>query len=132
MWVCVRIHLCSSNRSHKLLTTLACCAALVRVLGPDVAEVPVLAVRPDLQGNGLGARLLALLEAGLLAAGVRMVAMPGGAEPDLGGTSSGAGPEAPASLPEAAAAGAAQVRCASLVLVMHTACSTCCMQCNLH
>ena len=84
----------------------------MRALGPDVAEVPVLAVRPDLQGNGLGHRLLAPLEAALLGAGIRMMAMPGGVEPDLAGASSGADPDAPAPLPDAAATGAPQVHCA--------------------
>ena len=92
-------------------------AAVVRALGPDVAEVPVLAVRPDLQGNALGRCLLALLEANLLAAGVRMVTMPGGAEPDLGGATIGNGMEAPESQPEAAATGSPQVRRTSFVLL---------------
>ena len=46
------------------------------MLGPDVAELPALAVRPELQGNGLGRLLLALLENALLEAGVKLLAMP--------------------------------------------------------
>ena len=49
---------------------------MFRVLGPDVAELPALAVRPELQGNGLGRLLLALLENALLEAGVKLLAMP--------------------------------------------------------
>ena len=55
---------------------MAACAGLFRVLGPDVAELPALAVRPELQGNGLGRLLLALLESALLEAGVKLLAMP--------------------------------------------------------
>ena len=54
----------------------AACAGVFRVLGPDVAELPVLAVRPELQGNGLGRLLLALLENALLEARVKLLAMP--------------------------------------------------------
>ena len=41
-----------------------------------MAELPALAVRPELQGNSLGRLLLALLEDALREAGVRLVAMP--------------------------------------------------------
>lgn len=49
----------------------------MRALGPEAAEVPVLAVAPQLRGNGLARALLAQLEAALLGAGVRMLLMPG-------------------------------------------------------
>ncbi len=52
------------------------CAGLVRTHGAEVAEVPLLAVRPELEGNGLGAALLAQLESALLAAGVKLLVMP--------------------------------------------------------
>jgi GNAT superfamily N-acetyltransferase len=46
------------------------------VLGADVAELPALAVRPELEGNGLGRLLLALLESAVMKAGVKLLAMP--------------------------------------------------------
>jgi GNAT superfamily N-acetyltransferase len=51
------------------------CAALVCAFGP-VAEVPVLAVRPEVQGSGLGRLLLSQLESALLEAGAKLLAMP--------------------------------------------------------
>ena len=51
-------------------------AGVIRVLGPDLAEVPALAVRPELQGNSLGCLLLALLENAVREAGVKLIAMP--------------------------------------------------------
>ena len=55
-----------------------CCkaAGLVRVFGPELAEVPLLATRPELQGNGLAPFLLHSLETALLDAGVTTVIMP--------------------------------------------------------
>ena len=49
---------------------------VVRALGAEVAELPALAVRPELQGNTLGRLLLAALEDVLREAGVKLVAMP--------------------------------------------------------
>ena len=51
-------------------------AGVVRALGAEVAELPALAVRPELQGNALGRLLLSVLEAVLREAGVKLVAMP--------------------------------------------------------
>ena len=51
-------------------------AGVVRVLGAEVAEMPALAVRPELQGNSLGRLLLALLETAVKEAGVKLLAMP--------------------------------------------------------
>ena len=51
-------------------------AGVVRALGAEVAELPALAVRPELQGNSLGRLLLALLEDALREAGVKLIAMP--------------------------------------------------------
>ena len=55
-----------------------CCkaAGLVRVFGPELAEVPLLATRPELQGNGLAPLLLHSLETALLDAGVTTIIMP--------------------------------------------------------
>lgn len=61
--------------SNLLIVLSVLCAALVRAFGA-VAEVPVLAVRPDLQGNRLGELLLAQLESALLEAGVKLLAVP--------------------------------------------------------
>lgn len=58
------------------LICLAANAGVVRALGADAAEVPALAVRPELQGNRLGRLLLALLENTLHKAGVKLLAMP--------------------------------------------------------
>jgi predicted N-acetyltransferase YhbS len=49
----------------------------VHALGPGAAEVPILAVAPQLRGNGLGRALLAQLESALLGAGVGLLLMPG-------------------------------------------------------
>ena len=46
------------------------------MLGAEVAEMPALAVRPELQGNSLGRLLLALLETAVKEAGVKLLAMP--------------------------------------------------------
>jgi hypothetical protein len=46
------------------------------VLGAEVAELPALAVRPELECNGLGRLLLALLERAVMKAGVKLLAMP--------------------------------------------------------
>ena len=51
-------------------------AGVIRALGAEVAELPALAVRPELQGNSLGRLLLALLEGALREAGVKLIAMP--------------------------------------------------------
>lgn len=51
-------------------------AAVLRLLGADVAEVPLLAVRRDVQHNGLGRVLLAAVERQCLDAGVQAVVMP--------------------------------------------------------
>lgn len=48
----------------------------MRAHGAEVAEVPILAVRPELQGNDLGRALLAQLESALLAAGVKLLVLP--------------------------------------------------------
>lgn len=48
----------------------------MRVFGPELAEVPLLATRPDLRGNGLGRTLLGALESHLAAIGVTSIAMP--------------------------------------------------------
>lgn len=53
-----------------------CDAALVRAFGPDMAEVPLLATRHELQGNALAPALLHSIEEALLEAGVRAVIMP--------------------------------------------------------
>lgn len=66
-----------------------CNAALVRAFGPDMAEVPLLATRHELQGNALAPALLHSIEAALLQAGVKAVIMP--ALP----LSEGLSPEAP-------------------------------------
>lgn len=58
-------------------------AALVRVLGPDAAEVPVVATRPQLRNRGLARKLLAALEESLKASGVARIAMPGIRAPGL-------------------------------------------------
>ncbi|KAK9903346.1 hypothetical protein WJX75_003447 [Coccomyxa subellipsoidea] len=74
-------HLCivDFSRFHTaalwLGPTLAA-VGLVRAHGAEVAEVPILAVRPELQGNGLGRALLAQLESALLAAGVKLLVLP--------------------------------------------------------
>lgn len=49
---------------------------LVRAFGPELAEVPLLATRLELQGNGLAPLLLRSLELALLEAGVSRVIMP--------------------------------------------------------
>ena len=68
----------------------ACChTALVRAFGPEMAEVPLLATRHELQGNALGPALLHSIEETLQQAGVRAVIMP--ALP----LSEGLSPEAP-------------------------------------
>ena len=46
------------------------------MLGAEVAELPALAVHPELEGNGLGRLLLALLESAVMEAGVKLLAMP--------------------------------------------------------
>ena len=56
---------------------MCCVAGLVRALGADVAELPILAVAPQLRGNGLARTLLAQLESALLAAGVQLLVMHG-------------------------------------------------------
>ena len=48
----------------------------MRAFGPELAEVPLLTTRAELQGNGLGPLLLHSLEAALLLAGVSKVIMP--------------------------------------------------------
>lgn len=48
----------------------------LRVFGPELAEVDLLATRQELQGNGLAHILQQALESALLALGVRLVAMP--------------------------------------------------------
>lgn len=53
-----------------------CDAALVRAFGPELAEVPLLATRHELQGNALGPALLHSLEETLQQAGVKAVIMP--------------------------------------------------------
>ncbi|KAK9827463.1 hypothetical protein WJX74_003733 [Apatococcus lobatus] len=50
--------------------------ALVRALGEDAAEIPVVATRPQLRNRGLARRLLAALEEALKSAGVARIAMP--------------------------------------------------------
>lgn len=70
-----------TSQTFRILTperpyNLNGCAGLVRTHGAEVAEVPVLAVRPELEGNGLGRALLAQLESALLAAGVKLLVMP--------------------------------------------------------
>ena len=50
--------------------------AVVRLLGADAAEMPVLAVRPDLQRNGLGRLMLASIERLCREAGVPALLMP--------------------------------------------------------
>ena len=64
-------------------------AALVRAFGPEMAEVPLLATRHELQGNALGPALLHSIEEALQQAGVKAVIMP--ALP----LSNGHSPEAP-------------------------------------
>ena len=49
----------------------------MRVLGPDAAEMPLLTVRPEVRGSGLGTVLLCLLENALAEAGVGTMYMPG-------------------------------------------------------
>lgn len=76
--------------SHRQTEYVCVCnAALVRAFGPDMAEVPLLATRHELQGNALGPALLHSIEAALLQAGVKAVIMP--ALP----LSEGLSPEAP-------------------------------------
>lgn len=48
----------------------------MRAFGPDLAEVPLLATRPELQGNRLAPLLLHSIEAGLLGIGVKKIIMP--------------------------------------------------------
>ena len=48
----------------------------MRAFGPELAELPLLATRPELQGNGLAPLLLRSLETALLEAGVSRVIMP--------------------------------------------------------
>lgn len=50
--------------------------ALVRAFGPEMAEVPLLATRHELQGNALGPALLHSIEEALQQAGVTAVIMP--------------------------------------------------------
>ena len=49
---------------------------MVRAFGPELAELPLLATRHELQGNALGPLLLHHVEKTLLAAGVTKVIMP--------------------------------------------------------
>ena len=51
-------------------------AAVLRLMGAEVAEVPLLSVRPDLQHNGLGRVLLSFLERLCVDAGVASLVMP--------------------------------------------------------
>ena len=51
-------------------------AGLLRVYGPELAEVALLATRQELQGNGLAHILQQAAESALLALGVLLVAMP--------------------------------------------------------
>ena len=51
-------------------------AALVRVLGEDAAEIPIVATRPQLRTRGLAKRLLAAVEGSLKGAGVTRITMP--------------------------------------------------------
>lgn len=67
-WIWARA---SSSLMRCLLDT-----GVIRALGAEVAEMPALAVRPELQGNSLGRLLMALLENALREAGVKLVAMP--------------------------------------------------------
>ena len=53
-----------------------CDTALVRAFGPELAEVPLLATRHELQGNALGPTLLHSIEETLQQAGVKAVIMP--------------------------------------------------------
>lgn len=55
----------------------------MHVFGPELAEVPLLTTRAELQGNGLGPLLLHNLEAALLQAGVGKVIMPALPLPEL-------------------------------------------------
>ena len=70
-------------------------AALVRAFGPELAEVPLLATRHELQGNALAPLLLHQIESTLLQAGVTCIIMPALPLPE------GPSPEAP--LPDQAA-----------------------------
>lgn len=77
---------------QKTTTEMRVClddAALVRAFGPEMAEVPLLATRHELQGNALGPALLHSIEEALQQAGVKAVIMP--ALP----LSEGLSPEAP-------------------------------------
>jgi len=78
-----------------LTTTLCFNAALVRAFGPELAEVPLLATRHELQGNALAPLLLHQVEHTLLQAGVTCIIMPALPLPE------GPSPEAP--LPDQAA-----------------------------
>ena len=73
---------------------------LLRVFGPELAEVALLATRQELQGNGLAHILQQALESALLALGVHLVAMPALPQ-DLGGS---AQPQLAAHTPQGAAA----------------------------
>ncbi len=63
--------------SMPTILTMPCFnAALVRAFGPELAEVPLLATRHELQGNALAPLLLHQVERTLLQAGVTRIIMP--------------------------------------------------------
>lgn len=78
-----------------ILTVSRFNAALVRAFGPELAEVPLLATRYELQGNALAPLLLHHIEHTLLQAGVTRIIMPALPMPEA------PSPEAP--LPDQAA-----------------------------
>lgn len=57
--------------------------ALLRALGPQLAELPLLAVRPEVQQNRLGPLLLSAVEAALAGAGVRALLAPAFVAPGI-------------------------------------------------
>ena len=64
------------NASHIADHGVMWHAALVRVLGKDAAEIPIVATRPQLRARGLAKRLLAAVEESLKGAGVARITMP--------------------------------------------------------
>ena len=98
-----------SVHMYAFSNALLVSAALVRAFGPELAEVPLLATRHELQGNSLGPLLLHTIQTALLKAGVKKIILPALhlaegplQEPSLPPGQTGIAPVAAGPLPEPA------------------------------
>ncbi len=91
-WLALKLYPHTKNYMSPMptiSTKLCFIAALVRAFGPELAELPLLATRHELQGNALAPLLLHQVEHTLLQAGVTRIIMPALPLPE------GPSPEAP-------------------------------------